>query len=202
MSVPFKIKKQYIWTKQVRPACYSMSFVNSSLSDITSAWWNLWCDWAYSFDSNGVKVTASNKHLMIYKTMTLSNYKKFHLESNCYRSTSSWDVSVWFMNADNIYTPTSRRILQSNGSMQYMWNDWRTSWPSWFSAWNYKMIVDINLNTWEWMFQTSWDKVRVMTWTISASNLSTMKTWDRVWIVIDQWTWDAHYIKDCYIQYT
>lgn len=184
------------------PLRYSIDFTEEDTeAKISSAWWTLWNDGWTWFDSDWIYQTSSNKHMMVYKTVDLSTLSKVHIESNCLRNTDNWGwPSIGFFNANNIYTPVCRWLLESN-SLQYMWNDSRTSISSNYTNWEYKMVMDLDLSTWVWAFSVTGTKAWMGTWSLTSANLATLKQWNRVGMIIDQGTSTKHHIKDVAIYY-
>jgi hypothetical protein len=191
---------------QVRPKEWTFyyDFRNWSLAGFQAAGWNnIETNWSYSFTSNWLQQTnGSNdrretawvnipdiswassitiESLWYYRAASWSNNKRVIIADNNSRSASSNNRLYWQM-AMNTSSPSRYNSYW----IWWFWVDKVREYINW-AQWDTTQNLNINLKTWLVTYTNTWANTKNYTYTMSSSELATLKTRRWVWFEKERW---------------
>ena len=223
MPSGYKLSRIYVWEDLVRPheiwpdTTYYIDLAWSSSSAVTSAWWTFNGNSTPSFNSVWA-YGGSNGKYTIAKSLggsgSLSNYSKVRITTNFYMVVWwwYWDIwcgSLWTGNQAGNYWYQSKIYTYNGGSWQWVLTSIsdtkKTIDVVATPSWNYTCVTEFDLTTWDMTVTLSWDASWTTTYTMTSSELSTLKssyTFAWAWFEsASSWTWtNGHKIKDIKIE--
>lgn len=174
----FGLKRASLWKYKWDIYSY-IDLSNSSISELTAAWWNYRGD-TPSFNASWAYLPSAWKVWIYNNNIDLSNVKKIKITSN-WRFVPSADMSLWFQDqgVSNYYYGYKGKLVGSY--FMIGWNDSaRASKSKTISTWDYLNTFEVDFTTWLTTYTENWDS---LSYTLRSDNseLPTVKIWTYIW---------------------